>query len=343
MKTSNSLAPVQGNDQRNDKMRAIVQTDYGSTDMLSLQEVDKPVVPDNGVLVRVHAASVNAGDWHLMRGTPFLIRFIFGGLLKPKIEILGCDMAGRVEAIGKDVTQFKPGDEVFGDLSECGFGAFAEYVCATEAVLVLKPANITFEAAAAVPGAALAAWQGLRNFRQIQPGQKVLIVGASSGVGSFAVQIAKVLGAEVTGVCSTKKMDMVRSIGADHIIDYTQTDVTQTGPYDLILDVAAYRSVFDYLPALTTEGTYVLVGGSTARLFQVMFLGNWISKTNGKQVKCLASKPDRADLTILKELIEAGKIVPLIDRTYNLSEVPAAIRYLEQRQVRGKVVISLLD
>ncbi len=322
-------------------MKAIVQTEYGSTQMLSLQEVDKPVVPDNGVLVRVHAASVNAGDWHLMRGTPFLIRLIFGGLLKPKIKILGTDVAGRVEAVGKDVTQFQPGDEVFGSLSECGFGAFAEYVCATEAALVLKPANTSFEEAATVPDAALAALQGLRDFGLVA-GQKVLIVGASGGVGSFAVQIAKALGAEVTALCSTKKIDMVRSLGADCVIDYTQADVTRQGQhYDLIFDAAAYRSVFDYLPALTPEGTYVLVGGSTARFFQVMFLGPWISRLGRRKVKCLALKPDRADLIVLRDLIEAGKISPFIDRRYNLSEVPAAIRYLEQRQVRGKVAISV--
>jgi 2-desacetyl-2-hydroxyethyl bacteriochlorophyllide A dehydrogenase len=322
-------------------MKAIVQTEYGSTQMLSLQEVDKPVVPDNGVLVRVHAASVNAGDWHLMRGTPFLIRLIFGGLLKPKIKILGTDVAGRVEAVGKDVTQFQPGDEVFGSLSECGFGAFAEYVCATEAALVLKPANTSFEEAATVPGAALPALQGLRDFGLVA-GQKVLIVGASGGVGSFAVQIAKAFGAEVTALCSTKKIDMVRSLGADCVIDYTQADVTRQGQhYDLIFDAAAYRSVFDYLPALTPEGTYVLVGGSTARFFQVMFLGPWISRLGRRKVKCLALKPDRADLIVLRDLIEAGKISPFIDRRYNLSEVPAAIRYLEQRQVRGKVAISV--
>jgi 2-desacetyl-2-hydroxyethyl bacteriochlorophyllide A dehydrogenase len=326
-------------------MKAIVQTEYGSTQMLSLQEVDKPVVPDNGVLVRVHAASVNAGDWHLMRGTPFLIRLLFGGLLKPKIKILGTDVAGRVEAVGKDVTQFQPGDQVFGSLSECGFGAFAEYVCATEAALVLKPANTSFEEAATVPGAALPALQGLRDFGLVA-GQKVLIVGASGGVGSFAVQIAKALGAEVTALCSTKKIDMVRSLGADCVIDYTQADVTRQGQhYDLIFDAAAYRSVFDYLPALTPEGTYVLVGGSTARFFQVMFLGPWISRLGRRKVKCLALKPDRADLIVLRDLIEAGKISPFIDRRYNLSEVPAAIRYLEQRQVRGKVAIvfDLLD
>lgn len=321
-------------------MRAIVQTEYGSTDMLSLQEVDKPILSDNGVLVRVCAAAVHAGDWHLMRGTPFISRFIFGGILKPKIKILGMDMAGTVEAIGKDVTQFHIGDEVFGDLSGCGFGAFAEYVCATETALALKPINTSFEEAATVPAASMTALQGLRDLGQIQAGQKVLINGASGGVGSFAVQLAKVLGAEVTAVCSTKKMETVRSLGADHVIDYTQTDVTKNGQlYDLIFDAAAYRSVFDYLPLLTTEGTYVLVGGSTARFFQVMFLGSLISRISHRQVKCLASKPNQADLVILRDLLEAEKISPLIDRHYKLSEVPTAIRHLEERQVIGKVAI----
>ena len=340
MTKSNPLTPAQGSRQRNHKMRAIVQTEYGSTDMLSLQEVDKPILSDNGVLVRVCAAAVHAGDWHLMRGTPFISRFIFGGILKPKIKILGMDMAGTVEAIGKDVTQFHIGDEVFGDLSGCGFGAFAEYVCATETALALKPINTSFEEAATVPAASMTALQGLRDLGQIQAGQKVLINGASGGVGSFAVQLAKVFGAEVTAVCSTKKMEMVRSLGADHVIDYTQTDVTKNGQlYDLIFDAAAYRSVFDYLPLLRTEGTYVLVGGSTARFFQVMFLGSLISRISHRQVKCLASKPNQADLVILRDLLEARKITPFIDRLYKLSEVPTAIRHLEERQVIGKVAI----
>jgi 2-desacetyl-2-hydroxyethyl bacteriochlorophyllide A dehydrogenase len=323
-------------------MKAIVQTEYGSPDVLSLTEVDKPVVPANGVLVQVRAASVNAGDWHLMRGTPFPIRLMFGGILKPKIKILGMDVAGRVEAVGKDVTQFQVGDKVFGDLSESGFGGFAEYVCGTESALVHKPTNISFEQAATVPVAALTALQGLRDCGQVRSGQKVLINGASGGVGSFAVQIAKAFGAEITAVCSTNKMEMVRSLGADHIIDYTQADITKNGQqYDLILDAAAYRSVFDYSPILKTEGTYVLVGGSTARLFQVLLFGSAIARIIRRQVKCLASKPDRSDLIILKDMIESGKIVPFIDRTYSLSEVPTAIRQLEQRQVRGKVAISV--
>lgn len=343
MTTSNALAPITGEHSRNDTMKAIVQTEYGATDKLSLAEVDRPSVPDHGVLVRVHAAAVNAGDWHLMRGDPFFVRLMFGGVLKPTIKILGFDVAGRVEAVGQAVTQFQPGDEVFGDVSECGFGAFADYVCATEAALVAKPAHISFEAAAAVPGAGLAALKGLRDFGQIQAGQKVLINGASGGVGSFAVQIAKVLGAEVTAVCSTKKMDRVRSLGADHLIDYTQTDITQTGQrYDLILDAAAYRSVFDYLPLLTPEGTYVLVGGSTARFLQVMLLGSWISKFSHRRVTCLATKNDPADLVMLRDLLADGKIVPLIGQRYGLGDVPTAIRCLEQRQGLGKSVINVV-
>jgi NADPH:quinone reductase-like Zn-dependent oxidoreductase len=323
-------------------MKAIVQTEYGSPDVLSLQEVDKPVVTANGVLVRIRATSVNAGDWHLMRGDPFLTRLMFGGILKPKIQILGMDIAGSVEAVGEDVTQFQVGDEVFGDLAESGFGAFAEYVCATEAALSLKPKNISFEQAATVPGAALTALQGLRDCGRIKSGQKVLINGASGGVGSFAVQIAKALGAEVTAVCSTHKVEMMKTLGADRIIDYTQTDVTTNGQqYDLVLDAAAYRSVFDYRSILKPDGTYVLIGGSISRLFQVLLFGSVISRIMGRKVKCLMARPNRSDLVILKDLIEAGKVVPFIDRTYSLSELPEAIRQLEQRHVRGKVAVSV--
>jgi NADPH:quinone reductase-like Zn-dependent oxidoreductase len=323
-------------------MKAIVQTVYGSPDVLQLAEVQRPIVPVNGVLIKVHATSVNAGDWHLMRGTPFLVRLIFGGLLKPKITTLGSDVAGIVEAVGQNVKQFQPGDAVFGDISEAGCGGFAEYVCAPESLLAHKPSNISFEVAATVSVAALSALQALRDYGQIQPGQKVLINGASGGVGSFAVQIAKALGAEVTAVCSTTKIDRVRSISADHIIDYTQTDITQTGQqFDLILDAAAYRSVFDYLPGLTKRGTYVLIGGSIARLFQTMFLAPWLTKTRSQNVKVLMVKPNQADLITLKEMLEMGKINPMLDRTYPLSEVPTAIHQLEQRQVTGKIAIVI--
>jgi NADPH:quinone reductase-like Zn-dependent oxidoreductase len=278
-----------------------------------------------------------------MRGTPFLLRLIYGGLRKPKIKILGCDIAGEVVAIGSDVTQFQPGDLVFADLSESGFGAFAEYVCVSEgAAIAPKPINLTFDEAATVPVSALAALQGLRDVGQIQPGQKVLINGAASGVGSFAVQIAKAYGAEVTGVCRASKAERVRALGADRILDTTQlASVLHEPHYDLILDIAAYRSVFDYLPALTPNGRYVLVGGSTARLFLVMLLGSLITKIRRRTVKCLVTKPNPEDLLVLKQFIEAGKIRPSVDRTYPFSEVPAAIQALEQRQVQGKLAIRI--
>ena len=325
-------------------MKAIVQTEYGSPDVLSLREVDRPVVSDSKVLVRVHATSVHAGDWHLMRGTPWLIRLIFGGLFKPKTQILGTDMAGTVEAIGSEVTQFKLGDQVFGDLSECGFGGFAEYVSVPESALVLKPENLTFEEAAIVPVSALAALKGLRDVGKIRSGQEVLINGAAGGVGSFAVQIAKANGAIVTAVCSSRNTEMVRAIGADHILDYTQIDITQTEQqYDLILDIAAYRSPFDYLPILKPKGTYVIVGGSITRIFQVMIFGSLISKLTGRNILPLASNPSQTDLLALKSMIESGTIVPIIDRTYNLSEVPEAIRRLEERKVSGKIAIRLIQ
>jgi NADPH:quinone reductase-like Zn-dependent oxidoreductase len=326
------------------KMRAIAQSEYGSPDVLKLVEVDRPVVSENTVLVRVRATAVHAGDWHLMRGTPFLIRFIYGGLRKPKIKILGTDMAGEVVAVGKNVTLFQPGDRVFGDLSECGFGAFAEYVCVPEQALALKPVNLTFEEAATVPVSALAALQGLRDVGQIQPGQRVLVNGAGGGVGSFAVQIAQVLGAEVTAVCSGSKVEMVRAIGADRVFARnaikSQLDKNY---YDVILDTAAYNSIFDYLPLLKRQGRYVLVGGSTARLFGVMFFGAGISKVTNRQVKCLISQPNREDLIVLKDWLEAGKIRPYIDRSYPLREIPAAIQYLEQGQVTGKIAIRVAD
>jgi len=321
-------------------MKAIVYTKYGSPDVLQLKEVEKPTPKDNEVLVKVHAASVNDWDWGLLRGKPFVNRLLFG-LLKPKIKILGVDIAGRVEAVGRNVKQFQPGDEVFGDLCRCGWGGFAEYVCARENALALKPASMTFEEVAAVPQAAVLALQGLRDYGQIQPGQKVLINGAGGGVGTFAVQIAKSFGAEVTGVDSTRKLDMVRSIGADQVIDYTQEDFTKNEQrYDLILDVAAYHSIFDYKRALSPKGIYVMVGGSTARIFQAMLLGPWISMTGSKKMGILAHKPNK-DLAFMKELFEAGKVVPVIDRRYPLSEVAEALRYFGEGHAQGKVVITV--
>ncbi|MBD2168368.1 NAD(P)-dependent alcohol dehydrogenase [Calothrix membranacea FACHB-236] len=323
-------------------MKAIAQHEYGSPDVLKIEEVDRPVVSDNTVLLRVRGAAVHAGDWHLMRGQPFFIRFIYGGLRKPQTKILGCDVAGEVESVGKNVTQFQPGDLVFGDLSESGFGAFAEYVCVPETAFAIKPNNLSFEEAATVPVSALTALQGLRDVGQIQPGYKVLINGASGGVGSFAIQIAKVFGAEVTAVCSASKVEMVKSIGADYVCVGTQMkSQLKQRYYDLILDNAAYNSPFDYFPFLKTPGTYVVVGGSMKRLFQAMFLDFVTSKIGGRKIKFLACKPNQNDLILLKDAIEAGKICPYVDRVYPLSEVPAAIHHLEQRQVRGKVAISI--
>jgi len=320
-------------------MKAIIYTEYGSPDVLNLEEVRDPTPKEDEVLVKVHAASVNAADWHLLRADPFPVRFVYG-LLKPKNRILGADIAGRVEAVGGNVKQYKSGDEVFGDISACSWGGFAEYVCARENALVLKPANVTFEQAAAVPMAAVTALQGLHE-GQIQPGQKVLINGASGGVGTFAVQIAKSLGAEVTGVCSTSKLDMVRSIGADHVIDYTQEDFTQNGQhYDLILAANGYHPISQYKRALSPNGIYVMTGGSGAQMFQAMFLGPIMSMTGSKKMGNTMTKPNKKDLALLAELLETGKVVPVIDRRYPLSEVAEAIRYLEEGHARGKVVIT---
>ena len=322
-------------------MKAIVFTKYGPPDVLQLKEVEKPTPKDDEVLVKVHAASVNSYDWELLRGT-FFSRLFFG-LLKPKIKILGVDIAGRVEAVGRNVKQFQPSDEVFGDISACGWGGFAEYVCASENALALKSASMTFEQVAAVPQAAVLALQGLRDKGQIQPGQKVLINGGGGGgVGTFAVQIAKSFGADVTGVDSTKKLDMMRSIGADLVIDYTQEDFTKNGQrYDLILNVAAYGSIFDYRRALSPKGIYVMTGGSVARIFQTGLLGPWISMTGSKKMGSLMHKPNNRDLVFMNELLEAGKITPVIDRRYPLSEVAEALRYFGEGHAQGKVVITV--
>ena len=317
----------------------MVYTHYGSPDVLQLKKVEKPTPKDDEVLIKVHAASVNAADVEHLRGR-YLVRL--GGLLKPQYTILGSDIAGRVEAAGSNAKQFQLGAEVFGDVSECGFGAFAEYVSVPETAVALKPANLTFEQAAAVPSAAIITLQGLRDKGQVQSGQKVLINGAGGGMGTFAVQIAKVFGAEVTGVDSTGKLDMLRSIGADHVIDYTQEDFTQHGQrYDLILDVAAYHSIFDYKRALGPKGMYFMVGGSMGALFQAVFLGAWISRTGGKKMGILMQRPNQKDLVVMKDLLEAGKIVPVIDKRYPLSETAEAVRYLEEGHHQGKIVITI--
>ncbi|WP_075618527.1 NAD(P)-dependent alcohol dehydrogenase [Paenisporosarcina indica] len=322
-------------------MKAILCNKYGSPDVLELTEVEKPIPGDNHVLVKIHAASVNYGNLVLLRGKPFLARFAFG-LLKPKYTIPGGDIAGRVEAVGKDVKQFTPGDEVFGDLSGCGWGGFAEYVAVPENALVFKPANLSFEEAAAVPMAGVTALQGLRNKGKIHSGQKVLINGASGGVGTFAVQIAKSFGAEVTGVCSTRNVDTLRSIGADHVIDYKEEDFTQkTESYDLILAVNGYQPISAYKRSLSTNGIYVMVGGSGAQLTQAMVQGPWISMTGSKKMGCMLQRANQNDLIFMKELLETGKVRPVIDRSYKLSEVPEAFRYFEEGHAQGKVVITV--
>ena len=326
-------------------MKAVVYTKYGPPDVLQLEEVEKPTPKEDEVLVKVHAASVNPLDWHLMRAEPFLARLEVG-LLKPKNKILGADIAGRVESVGSNLKQFQPGDEVFGEKFQGGkgLGGFAEYISVPESSLALKPANISFEDAAAVPVAAETALQGLRDKGQIQSGQKVLINGASGGVGTFAVQIAKSFGAEVTGVCSTRNLEMVRSIGADQVIDYTQKDFTRNEQrYDLIFDAVGNRSVSDYKRALSPQGICVIPGFTTlSHLFKVIFLGTWVSMTGSKKIGMMGTvKPNRKDLIFIKELLEAGKIVPVIDRSYPLIEVPEAIRYLEEGHAQGKVVIRV--
>lgn len=322
-------------------MKAIVYTQYGSPAVLEFKDVEKPMPKDDEILIQVYAASVNSGDLHLLKADPFLVR-LSSGLLKPKNTILGADIAGRVEAVGTNVKRFKPGDEVFGDISGCGWGGFAEYVCAREDALALKPAKLTFEQAAAVPMAGVTALQGLRSKGRVQPGQKVLINGASGGVGTFAVQIAKSFGAEVTAVCSTGNMDMVRSIGADHVIDYTQENFTQNGHrYDLIIAANGYHPISDYRRVLTPKGTYVMTGGSEAQLFEAMLRGPWISRSGSQKMGNLLARPNQEDLAFMKELLEAGKVVPVIDKRYPLIETAEAVRYLDEGHAKGKVVITV--
>lgn len=322
-------------------MKAIVYKKYGPPDVLEVTEVERPIHTDNQVLVKVKAASVNYGNMVLLRGEPFLVRFAFG-LLKPKYCIPGGDVSGTVEAVGKDVTQFHIGDEVFGDLSGSGWGAYAENVAVPENALALKPANLSFEEAAAVPMAGVTALQGLRDKGKLQPGQKVLINGASGGVGTFAVQIAKSLGAEVTGVCSTRNLDILQSLGADHAIDYTKEKFTENkNTYDLILGVNGHQPLSDYKRSLKPNGIFVHVGGSATQMFQSMTLGAWISKTSSKKMGTFLQRPNQNDLVFMKELLEAGKVKPIIDRQYTLSEVPEAFRYFEQGHAQGKVVIKI--
>jgi len=335
-------------------MKAIVYTQYGPPDVLQFREVATPTPADDEVLLKLYAASVNPLDLGVIRGVPAFVRLIVRllfGVRTPKAKVfgtdlagraekvLGSDIAGRVEAVGRHVKQFQPGDEVFGGNLFAG-GGFAEYVCAVEDKLALKPANISFEDAAAVPIAAITALQGLRDKGGIQPGQKVLVDGASGGVGTFAVQIAKSFGAEVTAVCSTRNVDTARSIGADHVIDYTREDFTQNGlRYDLILAANAYHSIFDYKRALSPDGVYVWVGGRVS--FQVMLLAPLLSRIGRKKMCYFLANLNKKDLVVLKDLLEAGKVVPVIDRRYPLSDAAEALRYLGEGHAQGKVVLTV--
>ena len=323
-------------------MKAIVQDKYGTADVLELEDIEEPVVGSDKVLLRAHAASAHMGDWHFMTGLPYLFRIAGSGLRAPKTRVRGTDVAGRVEAVGKDVTRFQPNDEVFGICE----GAFAEYATARQDKIAPKPVNLTFEQAATVPTSGSTALQALRDVGKVQPGQKVLIIGAAGGVGSFAVQIAKAFGAHVTGVCSTTKVDLVRSIGADEVIDYTRDDFAETGHhYDLILDIAGNSSVSHLRRALAPRGTLVIVGGEGG--------GRWFGGIDrqlrtltwspfvGQKMGTFVARQNSEKLIVLKELIEAGKVTPVIGRTYPLSEVPEAIRYLEEGHARGKVVITV--
>jgi NADPH:quinone reductase-like Zn-dependent oxidoreductase len=326
-------------------MKAIVQDRYGDLDVLEFRDIDQPVPKDNEVLVRVHAAGLHRGDWHVMTGLPYLIRIVVPslGLRKPKVRVRGMDVAGRVEAVGGNVTRFQPGDAVFGWCD----GSFAEYACAPEGQLAPKPTNLSFEQAAAVPISGFAALQGLRDVGEVQAGQKVLVIGAAGGVGLFAVQLAKAFGAEVTGVCSTTQVDLVRSIGADDVIDYTRDDVTDgTRHWDLIVDTAGRRTLSQLRRALTPRGTLVIVGGEGAGRWLGGFDRNLrapvLSRFVGQRLRMLASKERQEDLQTLRELIEAGKLTPVIGRTYPLGEVPEAIRQLVEGHGRtGKIVITV--
>ena len=323
-------------------MKAIVFTKYGPPEGLELKEVEKPAPRDEEVLIKVHASSVNSWDWEFLNGTPFFNRLMFG-LFKPKPgkQILGADIAGTVEAVGRLVTRFQPGDEVFGDLWD-NWGGFAEYACAHETSLEPKPANSTFEEAAAVPQAGVLALQGLLKAGPMPPGQRVLINGAGGGMGTFAVQLAKLSGAEVTGIDASHKLNIVRSAGADHVMDYTQEDFTKTGErYDLIIDCQSSRSMFDYKRALRPEGTYALIGGPAPRILQLFLISFFAPLTReNRKFRLVAEGPNKG-LAYLKELIEAGKLVPMVDRTYPLSEVPEALRYFGEGRHQGKIVIAV--
>lgn len=322
-------------------MKAVIYENYGSPDVLQFKEIAKPSPKEKEVLVKVKAVSLNASDWECLRGTPLYARA--GGLRKPSRQILGTDIAGRVEAVGDSVTKFQPGDEVFGDIMYTNAGGLAEYACVPEHTLAPKPAFLTFEQAAAYPQAAVIALQGVRNKGQVQPGQKVLINGAGGGTGTFAVQLAKMAGAEVTAVDSAKKFDMLRSIGADHVIDYTQQNYTKLGrQYDFVLDIIAYHSVFAYRRTLTVNGRYYMVGGSMSSLLQVAILGTLLSKMGDKTATILGVHPNTKDLLYMTDLFESGEVVPIIDKQFPLDEAVEAIRYHGEGHALGKVIITVV-
>lgn len=321
-------------------MKALVYEKYGLPDVLRIEQVEIPVPKDHEVLIEVRAASVNSWDWDLLRGKPFLVRL--EGLRKPRYRILGADVAGVVAAVGSAVQRFRPGDEVFGDLSGCGWGGFAEYVCANEDALTPKPDGLSFEQTAAIPQAAVLALQGLRDRGKLRKGQRILINGAGGGVGTFGIQYAKWLGAEVTGVDEAGKLEMLRSVGADYRIDYTKEDFAASGPqYDLILDVVGNRSVNVIKRALKPGGTYVMIGGSPSRLLQALLTAPLIARLEKKKVAILVHKPNHNDQLAWKELVEAGQVVPVIDRRYSLNDAAEALTYFGEGRVKGKVIVSM--
>jgi NADPH:quinone reductase-like Zn-dependent oxidoreductase len=322
-------------------MKAMVYHTYGSPEAFKLEDVVMPVPNAGEVLIKVQAASVNSWDWDLVRGKPFIVRLAGGGIRKPKLPILGADVAGTVEVVGKNVKQFKPGDAVLGDLCASGWGGFAEYVSVPETTLILKPSGVTFEAAAALPQAGVMALQGIRDYRKLQHGQKVLINGAAGGVGTYAIQLARLFGAEVTAVDRTDKLDFLKSLGADYVIDYTKVDFTQNGQhYDLILDVVATRGIRDYRRALLPGGIYLMIGGTTSTIFQFMVFSSIVSWVGERKLRILIHQPNK-DLTFLAGLLQAGKIKSIIDRRYSLVEVPDALQRLGDGNSRGKIIIRI--
>ncbi|MBO9597157.1 MAG: NAD(P)-dependent alcohol dehydrogenase [Cohnella sp.] len=321
-------------------MKALVYDEYGSPDVLRIEEVAVPVPKDHEVLIAVQAASVNSWDWDLLRGKPYIARL--GGLRKPRYRTLGADVAGRVVAVGANARRYKPGDEVFGDLSGCGWGGFAEYACACETALTPKPVGLSFEQAAAIPQAGVLALQGLRDSGKLREGHRVLINGAGGGVGTFGIQYAKHRGADVTGVDAAEKLSMLRSVGADEVVDYAKEDFAASGPsYDIILDVVGNRSLSEIKRALKPGGTYVMVGGPTSRILQAALAGPLIARFSKKRMKVLLHKPNHDDQFVWKELVEAGYVVPVIDRRFALADAAEALRYFGKGRVQGKVVVCM--